>query len=217
MGNPTISWYDDNAEQLASRYDQTDAATLHGLLAKWIPSGSNVLEIGCGSGRDAFFLASLGCTVTALDGSESMIAEARKKLSAQEAANVSFQTALFPLPDDHPLLSRKFNALTAIAVLMHIPDTELFPFACQVKSLLEDGGIFFCSFCCGERQEKDVRLYVDREPGEVQLLFERLGFRLLAREETKDGLGRNMLWTSMVFSYRCSIVGDRVIGGLYLK
>lgn len=90
--------------------------------------------------------------------------------------------------------------MTAIAVLMHISDTELFPFACQVKSFLEDGGIFFCSFCCGERREKDVRLYVDREPGEVQLLFERLGFRLLAREETKDGLGRNMLWTSMVFS-----------------
>ena len=200
MGNPTISWYDDNAEQLASRYDQADAATLHGLLAKWIPSGSNVLEIGCGSGRDAFFLASLGCTVTALDGSESMIAEARKKLSAQEAANVSFQRAFFPLPDDHPLLSKKFNAVTAIAVLMHIPDTELFPFACQVKLLLEDGGIFFCSFCCGERQEKDVRLYVDREPGEVQLLFERLGFRFLAREETKDGLGRNMLWSTMVFS-----------------
>ena len=32
MGNPTISWYDDNAEQLASRYDQADAATIHGLL-----------------------------------------------------------------------------------------------------------------------------------------------------------------------------------------
>ncbi len=200
MGNPTISWYDDNAEQLASRYDQADAATLHALLAKWIPSGSSVLEIGCGSGRDALFLASLGYTVTALDGSGSMIAEARKKLSAQEAANVSFQRAFFPLPDDHPLLSKKFNAVTAIAVLMHIPDTELFPFACQVKLLLEDGGIFFCSFCCGERQEKDVRLYVDREPGEVQLLFERLGFRLLAREETKDGLGRDLLWTSMVFS-----------------
>ena len=200
MGNPTISWYDDNAEQLASRYDQADAATLHALLAKWIPSGSSVLEIGCGSGRDALFLASLGYTVTALDGSGSMIAEARKKLSAQEAANVSFQRAFFPLPDDHPLLSKKFNAVTAIAVLMHIPDTELFPFACQVKLLLEDGGIFFCSFCCGERQEKDVRLNVDREPGEVQLLFERLGFRFLAREETKDGLGRNMLWTSMVFS-----------------
>ena len=34
----------------------------------------------------------------------------------------------------------------------------------------------------------------------MQLLFERLGFRLLAREETKDGLGRNILWTTVVFS-----------------
>lgn len=98
MGNPTISWYDDNAEQLASRYDQADAAPLHALLAKWIPSGSNVLEIGCGSGRDAFFLASLGCTVTALDGSESMIAEARKKTFCAGSRKCIIPDCPFPPP-----------------------------------------------------------------------------------------------------------------------
>ncbi|NLK18564.1 MAG: methyltransferase domain-containing protein [Synergistaceae bacterium] len=200
MINPTISWYDKNAGQLALRYDQADTKTLHGLLQKWIPSGANVLEIGCGSGRDAFFLASMGCSVTASDGSDSMLQTARLRLPKNAEGKVSFQHALFPLPDEHPLLGKKFRAITAVAVLMHIPDVDLFPFACQVESLLEDGGIFLCSVSSGERQEKDGRIYVNRESGEVQLLFERLGFRLLARDETEDGLGRNIVWTTMVFS-----------------
>lgn len=200
MTNSTISWYDKYAGQLALQYDQADTKSLHALLRKWIPSGANVLEIGCGSGRDAFFLASLGCTVTATDGSEAMLKTARLRSPKETEGKVSFQPALFPLPDNHTLLSKKFSAITSIALLMHIPDIDLFSFACQVKSLLKDGGIFFCSFSCGERQGKDGRLYVIREAGEVQLLFERLGFRLLAREETKDGLGRNILWTTVVFS-----------------
>lgn len=200
MTNPTISWYDKNAGQLASEYDQADTKSLHALLRKWILSGADVLEIGCGSGRDAFFLASMGCTVTASDGSDSMLQTARQRLPKDAEGKVSFQHALFPLPDHHPLLGKNFTAITAIAVLMHIPDIDLFLFARQVKSLLKEGGIFFCSFSSAKRQEKDERIYVNREPVEVQLLFERLGFRLLARDETKDGLGRNIVWTSIVFS-----------------
>lgn len=200
MNDRTISWYDEHADGLTSRYDQADTESLHALLRKWIPSGSSVLEIGCGSGRDALFLASLGCKVTATDGSETMLQAARQNLPKEAERNVSFRQALFPLPARHPLLRRTFDAITAIAVLMHIPDSALFSFACQVKVLLNDQGIFFCSFSSGERKEKDERLFENREPEEVQHLLERQGFRLLAREETKDGLGRDILWTTMVFS-----------------
>ncbi|TDY53043.1 methyltransferase family protein [Aminivibrio pyruvatiphilus] len=200
MNDRTISWYDEHADGLTSRYDQADTESLHALLRKWIPSRSSVLEIGCGSGRDALFLASLGCEVTATDGSEAMLRAARQNLPKEAGRNVSFQAALFPLAEGHSLLSSSFDAITAIAVLMHIPDSELFSFACQVKSLLKEQGVFFCSFSSGERKERDDRLFENRTPEELLQLFERQGFRLLAREETKDGLGRDILWTTMVFS-----------------
>ena len=40
---------------------------IHKYLAKNIASGSHILEINCGSGEDAFFLAGLGCKVMATD------------------------------------------------------------------------------------------------------------------------------------------------------
>ncbi len=210
MTDRTISWYDENAKGLSLRYNQADTEPLHALLRKWIPSGSSVLEIGCGSGRDAVFLASQGCRVTATDGSDAMLQAARQNLPKGAERNVSFLPALFPLTEDHPLLKHTFDAITAIAVLMHIPDSELFSFACQLKALLKDQGIFFCSFSSGERKEKDDRLFEDRTPEEVRSLFERQGLRLLAREETKDGLGRDILWTTMVFSFE-----EKEVTGLF--
>ncbi len=200
MPDSTISWYNKNAKGLSVQYDEAEVAPLHSLLRRWIPLGGKVLDIGCGSGRDAFFLASLGCLVVAVDGSDSMLDIAQKKLSKEKTENILFQPALFPLPEAHPLFAKKFDAITAIAVLMHIPDDEIFAFACQVKTLLVEKGIFLCSFSSGEGHSKDDRLYEHREPGEIQLLFERIGFRLLFREETKDGMGRDIVWSNLVFS-----------------
>ena len=200
MKNPTISWYEKNAEGISREYDNANVEVLHTLFRRWIPSRGKILEIGCGSGRDAFFLASLGCSVVALDGSDAMLRVARKRLSQGKTGNILFQSALFPLPNEHPLLGCKFDAITAIAVLMHFSDDELRSFARQIKTLLKDKGIFLCSFSSGERTSIDERLYKNRNSEEIQLLFEGAGFHLLAREESKDGLGRDIVWTTLVFS-----------------
>src|SRR5437762_3882611 len=41
--------------------------------------GCAVLDLGCGTGRHSVWLADAGATVTAIDFSEGMLAEARKK------------------------------------------------------------------------------------------------------------------------------------------
>ncbi len=108
--------------------------------------------------------------------------------------------ASFPLEPDHKLLSERFDAVVCLATIMHIPDSELFTFAFQLKSLLNSKGIFICSFCAGrEASEDDPRLFVNREPSQVQLFFERIGFRLLYAAENNDGLGQDIPWTTLVF------------------
>ena len=204
MMNPTISWYDENAEGLSEEYDKAEVDSLHALLRRWVPSPGKVLEIGCGSGRDAFFLASIGCSVVAIDGSDAMLRTAQKKLTVKRKENIIFQSALFPLPDGHSLFLNKFDAVTAIAVLMHFSDKELFISACQIRTLLKENGIFLCSFSSGKRACIDGRLYENRKPEKIQQLFEDRGFQLLAREESKDGLGRNISWTTLVFSCKHS-------------
>jgi SAM-dependent methyltransferase len=56
-------------------------------------AGGRILEINCGTGEDALFLASRGVSVVACDGSPAMIAAARQKLArAAPPARVAFQT-----------------------------------------------------------------------------------------------------------------------------
>jgi malonyl-CoA O-methyltransferase len=40
--------------------------------------GLNILDLGCGTGRHSLWLAAAGATVTAVDFSEGMLAEARR-------------------------------------------------------------------------------------------------------------------------------------------
>ena len=51
---------------------------IHSLLLNTFPSKSYLLEIGCGSGRDAGFMYQNGYDVLAIDGSGEMITEAKQ-------------------------------------------------------------------------------------------------------------------------------------------
>jgi SAM-dependent methyltransferase len=200
--DPTsIKYYDQNASTLVPEYHSAEVTGLHTLLGRWLPAGGNVLEIGCGAGRDAAFMASLGCKVVATDASESMMTYSHEYLQRVDGSDsVSLLQAAFPLPNGHKLLSDRFDAVVSMAVLMHIPDSELFDFAYQIRTILKYRGHFICSFCTGRAvSDDDPRLFVNREAAQIQLFFERIGFRLLYAEQNKDGLGRDILWTTLVF------------------
>lgn len=76
-------------DPLAESYDRTFThTTLGGILrrAVWrrleccFEAGSHVLEVNCGSGEDALFLARRGVRVDATDLSEAMVEQARRKV-----------------------------------------------------------------------------------------------------------------------------------------
>lgn len=59
--------------------------------------GSSVLDLGCGTGRHALWLAAAGATVTAVDFSAGMLRQAQKKQGA-EAVRWVFHDLHTPLP-----------------------------------------------------------------------------------------------------------------------
>lgn len=94
-------------DTMAARYDETFTFSTVGRAqrdavwnraAKTFRPGDHVLELNCGTGEDALFLADKGIHVTACDASEGMIqyAKARKELEAPDAS-ISFQV----LPTEH--------------------------------------------------------------------------------------------------------------------
>jgi len=69
-------------DQVAAAYDADFAGTTPGLrlresvwsrLAPFVKPGMHVLDLGCGTGEDALWLARKGCHVTAADGSPAML------------------------------------------------------------------------------------------------------------------------------------------------
>ncbi len=86
-------------DNIAATYDENFTYSVTGkaqrnivysYLKKNIKPGLSVLEINCGTGVDAFYMASYGCMVTATDGSEKMISICKAKALERGVENPSF-------------------------------------------------------------------------------------------------------------------------------
>jgi len=200
MDPSTIHHYDVNAAEFVTRYESADMSIVHRILLRHLPEKGRVLEIGCGSGRDAAFLTSSGFDITAIDASAQMLAAA---LQNHPALAGRVHHAPLPLPSDSPLLSQQFDAVVSIATIMHIPEHDLFECASQMRDMLIPGGILLLSGSVGREgisanRDPQGRLFIERPAEELQLLFERLGFRLVSKHENEDSFARTVQWYTLV-------------------
>lgn len=97
------------------------------------PRGLTALDLGCGTGRHALWLAQSGASVTAVDFSEGMLAQARRKPGA---ATVRFLT--HDLHQPLPFQGGAFDLVVSGLVLEHLRDLELF-FG-EARRVLRPGG-----------------------------------------------------------------------------
>jgi len=113
----TLAAYDPAAASYAAEWEDEQEAPgdLYELLSQFFTPGS-VIEVGCGSGRDAAWLTSQGYAVTAFDGSAALVGQARERhpglafavatlpglteIGRRQAANVLCETVLMHLPAD---------------------------------------------------------------------------------------------------------------------
>lgn len=97
------------------------------------PSGLTALDLGCGTGRHALWLAAAGAAVTAVDFSEGMLAEARRKPGAERVRFVAHDLhAPLPFP------AGAFDLAVSGLVLEHLAD--LLGFFREARRVLKPGG-----------------------------------------------------------------------------
>lgn len=122
----------------ADRHAATDRL-VHELVAyAAVPVGSRVLDVGCGIGGPALYLAGpLGCTVVGVTLSASQAARATEKAKAAGLADRAGFHQLDALSTGFPAAS--FDVVWAVESLMHIPDRV--GFFAEALRLLRPGGI----------------------------------------------------------------------------
>ena len=87
-----------DAEFTATRLGQLLRARVWAVLAAVLPAGCHILELTCGTGEDAVWLAQQGHTVVATDGSPEMVQVAQTKV-AQAGLQSNVQVRQMSLQD----------------------------------------------------------------------------------------------------------------------
>jgi SAM-dependent methyltransferase len=141
---PTERFYSDNAAAYAASLSEASRDQLDLFLAKLRPD-AEILELGCGNGRDSAAMMERGFRVSPTDGTPEMAKEAAKRLGTP------VQTLRF---EDIELVSA-FDGVWANACLLHVPRADLAAILSRIHRALRPAGVFYASFKAGEAEGHD--------------------------------------------------------------
>lgn len=163
----TLAFYEQEAEAYAGWAEGHGLPRALVCFAERLPSGTAVLDLGCGGGWAARAFAARGHPVTALDPSAKML-ERLEGIAGLETVCGDI-SALAP--------ARRFGGIWAHFSLQHVPRAAFGATLAQVAPRLEPGGWLFLGLHEGQQTRRDRlgRLYCHHEAGEVQTLLRGLG------------------------------------------
>ncbi len=202
MDELTAAAYQTSAGARADLYESVESP-LGRLFPLLFRPEQRVLDVGAGSGRDCAILLSLKIDAHGIEPVGELHREA--VIRHPELINRVVHTTL---EDYAPAHRGRYDGVLLSAVLMHVPDSQLFNFVLAIRELLKPGGKLVVSVPL-ERSDVDPttqrdaagRLFVLRSEPEVTLFFERLGFAVESRFRSNDSLGRDALWATIVFTW----------------
>lgn len=121
-------------------------------------SGSDVLELGCGTGKNTVWLAEHARSVLALDFSLGMLARARERISAP---NVRFEHSDVRSP--WPAQEESIDVVVGNLILEHVGD--LSPIYAEAARVLRRGGRLWICELHPERQRRGAQAHFTDESG----------------------------------------------------
>jgi len=111
--------------------------------------GKEVIDIGCGWGRDAQLFIKLGCNYLGIDLSQKMLEQAKKLTPNAQFLKMSMYS--LDLPSGH------FDGVWAVASLLHIPKKNLEEVLKEIRRVVKPGGIGFFTMKEGDGEKMVFR------------------------------------------------------------
>lgn len=159
----TLNYYQNNAQTFFDGTVNVDMSTLYESFTRHLMPGAQVLDAGCGSGRDAKAFREMGYEVEAFDASSEMVA------LASQHSGLSVKQMTFADVD----AKKKYDGIWCCASLLHVPVQELPAVMQGLANALKPGGIWYMSFKYGDSErEKDGRRFTDMNETSLKALLE---------------------------------------------
>ncbi|WP_213878364.1 class I SAM-dependent methyltransferase [Pseudomonas sp. dw_358] len=142
----TLADYNETAERFREGTRDHDVSQNIDALLRNVQGAApfDILDFGCGPGRDLKTFTRLGHRAVGLDGAEQFIEMAR----AETGCEIWHQNFL-----ELDLPAERFDGVFANAVLFHIPRQELPRILGQLHATLKPGGVLFSSNPRGDNRE----------------------------------------------------------------
>lgn len=161
----TIEYYNQNADDFFSNTVRVDLSSLYKPFTKLLPEKANVLDAGCGSGRDAMYFSELGYSVTAFDASAELVRKAK------EYTGLDVLLMTFSELDK----VNTYDGIWACASLLHVPKTELPDTFMRFEKALKSKGVWYLSFKLGQHERTSCgRAFTDLNEEELNKLLKDL-------------------------------------------
>lgn len=150
--NNTLGYYDSYSEKFYKSTVNIEFTTMQEHFLKKLKKGSNILDFGCGSGRDTKYFLEQGYNVEAIDGSAELCKLAGE-YTGIKVKNIFFQE-----------LSEveKYNGIWACSSILHLPVGELAEVMRKMVIALKKNGVIYTSFKYGIfAGERNGRYFTD--------------------------------------------------------
>ncbi len=143
----------------------------------------DVLDIGCGDGRDTEYLRQKRAIVVAVDYSRSMLVEARKRIMGGVLYQMDMRNLGFT--------NESFDGVWANGCIYHVPKTDLFLVLREILRVLKPLGALSFNFKLGEGEQlekiprsfqRGPRFYAYYSVDEMENSLSTVGFEVLGKK-----------------------------------
>lgn len=131
----TIALYDQTASEYAQKVEKYGVLNERKKFCTLLPPGGNVLDAGCGPGRDSAYFNANGFSVVGVDLSDNLLAIARKKAPGVQFIHMNLLNLDFP--------NATFDGIWACASFHHLRHVDVPGVVSRCHTILKKSGILF--------------------------------------------------------------------------
>lgn len=149
-----------------------------------LPLGAHLLDCGCGHGRDMAWFEARAVTVTGIDLSPGMLAQAARKVRGALLA-MDMRSLSFP--------AGSFDGVWCCAALLHLPKGDVPAALREMRRVLKPNGALFIAVQQGIEEGWELgtggqaveRYFARYSAGELEALLMQEGFEIQERRENQ--------------------------------